>query len=194
MASGSRACIIPGRARTSLAQPWPLALTIDYVLTDNKPLPEAVPAPLEDKAILLAGIAFLIVLIFTVTRSVASFRRYLLQKLGQETVFDMRETLYAKVHALGLDYHGKKRTGDTITRVTSDVKEVRTMLVDSVVEVFSSVMILLGMLVVMLWLDWQLTLLAFVTVPFLFLAVKRYRQALVQRMRIVRTSVTSAAA
>ena len=172
---------------TSLAQPWPLALTIDYVLTDNKPLPEAVPAPLEDKATLLAGIAFLIVLIFTVNRSVASFRRYLLQKLGQETVFDMREALYAKVHALGLDYHGKKRTGDTITRVTSDVKEVRTMLVDSVVEVFSSVMILLGMLVVMLWLDWQLTLLALVTVPFLFLAVKRYRQALVQRMRIVRT-------
>ena len=30
---------------TSLAQPWPLALIIDYVLTDNKPLPEAVPAP-----------------------------------------------------------------------------------------------------------------------------------------------------
>ena len=146
------------------------------MLTDNKPLPEALPAPLADKALLLAGIAFLIVLIFTVTRSVASFRRYLLQKLGQETVFDMREALYAKVHALGLDYHGKKRTGDTITRVTSDVKEVRTMLVDSVVEVFSSVMILIGMLVVMLWLDWQLTLLALVTVPFLFLAVSRYRQ------------------
>jgi ABC-type multidrug transport system fused ATPase/permease subunit len=61
------------------------------------------------------------------------------------------------------------------------------MLVDSVVEVFSSVMILLGMLVVMLWLDWQLTLLALVTVPFLFLAVSRYRKALVQRMRVVRT-------
>ncbi|HEX2742365.1 MAG TPA: ABC transporter ATP-binding protein [Rubrobacter sp.] len=171
---------------TSLSQPWPLALTIDYVLTDNKPLPDVVPGPLADEALLLAGIAFLIVLIFTVTRTVASFRRYLLQRLGQETVFDMREALYSKVHALGLDYHGKRRTGDTITRVTSDVKEVRTMLVDSVVEVFSSVMILLGMLVVMLWLDWQLTLLALVTIPFLFLAVKRYRKALVERMRVVR--------
>jgi ABC-type multidrug transport system fused ATPase/permease subunit len=171
---------------TSLAQPWPLALIIDYVLTDNKPLPEELPAFLADEALLLAGIAFLIVFIFTVTRSVASFRRYLLQRLGQETVFDMREALYAKVHALGLDYHGSKRTGDTITRVTSDVKEVRTMLVDSVVEVVSSVTILLGMMVVMLWLDWQLTLLALVTVPFLFLAVSRYRRALVQRMRIVR--------
>jgi ABC-type multidrug transport system fused ATPase/permease subunit len=88
---------------------------------------------------------------------------------------------------LGLDYHGKKRTGDTITRVTSDVKEVRTLLVDSVVEVLSSFMILIGMLVVMLWLDWQLTLLALVTVPFLFLAVTRYRRALVERMRVVRT-------
>ncbi len=172
---------------TSLAQPWPLALTIDYVLTDNKPPPDYLPGFLQDKAVLLAAIAFLIVLIFTLTRTVASFRRFLLQKLGQETVFDMREALYAKVHALGLDYHGKKRTGDTITRVTSDVKEVRTLLVDSVVEVLSSFMILLGMLVVMLWLDWQLTLLALITVPFLFLAVTRYRRALVERMRVVRT-------
>ena len=172
---------------TSLAQPWPLALTIDYVLTDNKPPPAFLPGFMQDKAVLLAAIAFLIVLIFTLTRSVASFRRFLLQKLGQETVFDMREALYAKVHALGLDYHGKKRTGDTITRVTSDVKEVRTLLVDSVVEVLSSFMILIGMLVVMLWLDWQLTLLALVTVPFLFLAVTRYRRALVERMRVVRT-------
>jgi ATP-binding cassette subfamily B protein len=172
---------------TSLAQPWPLALTIDYVLTGNKPPPAFLPGFMQDKAVLLAAIAFLIVLIFTLTRSVASFRRFLLQKLGQETVFDMREALYAKVHSLGLDYHGKKRTGDTITRVTSDVKEVRTLLVDSVVEVLSSFMILLGMLVVMLWLDWQLTLLALVTVPFLFLAVARYRRSLVERMRVVRT-------
>jgi ATP-binding cassette subfamily B protein len=172
---------------TSLAQPWPLALTIDYVLTENKPPPAFLPIFMQDKAVLLAAIAFLIVLIFTLTRTVASFRRFLLQKLGQETVFDMREALYAKVHSLGLDYHGKKRTGDTITRVTSDVKEVRTLLVDSVVEVLSSFMILLGMLVVMLLLDWQLTLLALVTVPFLFLAVTRYRRALVERMRVVRT-------
>ena len=172
---------------TSLAQPWPLALTIDYVLTGNKQLPESLPGVFSDMAFLLAGIAFLIVLIFTATRSIAAFRRYLLSKLGQETVFDMRDALYAKVHALGLDYHGKKRTGDTITRVTSDVKEVRSLLVDSVVEVLSSVMILLGMLVVMIWLNWQLTLLALVTVPFLFLAVRRYRQSLIERMRVVRT-------
>ena len=172
---------------TSLAQPWPLALAIDYVLTDNKRLPDALPGFLSDEALLLAGIAFLIVLIFVATRSIAAFRRYLLSKLGQETVFDMRDALYAKVHALGLDYHGKKRTGDTITRVTSDVKEVRSLLVDSVVEVLSSVMILLGMLVVMVWLNWQLTLLALVTVPFLFLAVRRYREALIERMRVVRT-------
>ena len=171
---------------TSLAQPWPLALAIDYVFRGNE-LPAFVPDFLADDAVLLAGIAFLIVLIFTLTRSVAAFRRYLLQKLGQQTVFDMRRSLYSKVHDLGLDYHGGRRTGDTITRVTSDVKEVRTLLVDSVVEVFSSVLILLGMLVVMFWLNWQLTLLALITVPFLFLAVSRYRQALIERMRVVRT-------
>ncbi len=169
----------------SLAQPWPLALTIDYVLGDGD-LPAFLPDSLADPAILLACIALLTVLIFAATRSLAAFRRYLLQKLGQQTVFDMREALYGKVHALGLDFHGKRRTGDTITRVTSDVKEVRTLLVDSVVEVFSSVLILLGMMAIMFWLNWQLTLFALATIPFLFIAVARYRKALIERMQVVR--------
>jgi ATP-binding cassette, subfamily B, bacterial len=172
---------------TSLAQPWPLALALDYVLDDRKRLPDFWPETLRAEALLLAGIAFLLVSITTASRGLSSFRRYLLQKLGQETVFDMRETLYRKVHELGLDYHGKRRTGDTITRVTSDVKEVRSLIVDSIVEVGSSALILLGMLVVMMWMSWKLTLLALVSVPFLFLAVRLYRSALIERMRVVRT-------
>jgi ATP-binding cassette subfamily B protein len=99
----------------------------------------------------------------------------------------MRDAMYRKVHDLGLDYHGARRTGDTITRVTSDVKEVRSLLVDSIVEVGSSFLILIGMLFIMLWMSPSLTILALVTVPFLFLAVRRYRQALIERMRVVRT-------
>ena len=172
---------------TSLAQPWPLALALDYVLNDKKSLPNFWPSSLSGEALLLAGVAFFLVFITTASRGLTSFRRYLLQKLGQETVFDMREALYKRVHDLGLDYHGKKRTGDTITRVTSDVKEVRSLLVDSIVEVGSSFFVLLGMLVVMLWMSPKLTLLSLITVPFLFFAVKRYRSALIERMRVVRT-------
>jgi ABC-type multidrug transport system fused ATPase/permease subunit len=165
---------------TSLAQPWPLALILDYVVgTERLPIP-------VNELILLLGIAVLYVFISTASRGVAAMRRYLLQKLGQQTVFDMRDALYRKVHDLGLDYHGAKRTGDTITRVTSDVKEVRSLLVDSVVEVGSSFLVLIGMLVVMLWMSPSLTALALLTVPFLFLAVRRYRQALIERMRVVR--------
>jgi ATP-binding cassette, subfamily B, bacterial len=179
--------ILLAESGTSLAQPWPLALALDYVLNDNKQLPGFWPDSLSNEALLLAGIAFLLVFITMASRGLTSYRRYLLQKLGQETVFDMRKALYEKVHDLGLDYHGERRTGDTITRVTSDVKEVRTLLVDSIVEVGSSFFILLGMLVVMLWMSPQLTLLSLLTVPFLFLAVRRYRSALVERMRVVRT-------
>ena len=173
---------------TSLAQPWPLALALDYVLNDNKQqLPDFWPDALSGPAVLLAGIAFLLVAISTASRVFSAYRRYTLNRLGQETVFDMREALYKKVHALGLDYHGKRRTGDTITRVASDVKEVRSLLVDSIVEISSSFAVLIGMLVVMTVMSWQLTLLALLTVPFLFVAVRRYRSALIERMRTVRT-------
>ena len=171
----------------SLAQPWPLAITLDYVIRDGD-LPGLVPGFLEEQtSLLLAGTAFLLVFITAASRSIAAFRRYLLTKLGQETVFDMRDALYRKVHDLGLDYHGGRRTGDTITRVTSDVKEVRTLLVDSIVEIGSSVLILVGMLVIMLGISPQLTLLALLTVPGLFIAVRLYRRSLVERMRVVRT-------
>ena len=165
---------------TSLAQPWPLALILDYVLGT-----ETIPLPVGGQTLLI-GIAVLLVVISTASRAITAFRRYLLSKLGQETVFDMRDALYRKVHDLGLDYHGTRRTGDTITRVTSDVKEVRSLLVDSIVEVGSSFLILIGMLVVMLWMSPSLTALALITVPFLFLAVRRYRLALIERMRVVR--------
>jgi ATP-binding cassette subfamily B protein len=165
---------------TSLAQPWPLALILDYVLGTQR-----LPVPVNEQ-VLLAGIVVLLIFITTSSRGVTAARRYLLSKLGQETVFDMRDALYRRVHDLGLDYHGARRTGDTITRVTSDVKEVRTLLVDSIVEVGSSLLILVGMLIVMLWMSPSLTGLALIVVPFLFLAVKRYRQALVERMRVVR--------
>jgi len=169
---------------TSLAQPWPLALILDYVVAKEggRNLPDFYPSV----EVLLVGIVALLVVITAASRGVSAFRRYLLSRLGQETVFDMRDALYRKVHDLGLDYHGARRTGDTITRVTSDVKEMRSLLVDSVVEVGSSFMILIGMLVVMLWMSPSLTALALLTVPFLFLAVRRYRQALIERMRVVR--------
>jgi ATP-binding cassette, subfamily B, bacterial len=169
---------------TSLAQPWPLALILDYVI-GAEPGISTLPVSVGGQTLLI-GIVVLLVVISTASRAVTAFRRYLLSKLGQETVFDMRDALYRKVHDLGLDYHGARRTGDTITRVTSDVKEVRSLLVDSVVEVASSFLILIGMLAVMLWMSPSLTALALVTVPFLFLAVRRYRQALIERMRIVR--------
>src|ERR671915_1745398 len=82
---------------TSQAQPWPLALALDYALNENKELPGFWPASLSGEALLLAGIAFLLVFITTASRGLTSFRRYLLQKLGQETVFDMREALYRQV-------------------------------------------------------------------------------------------------
>ena len=171
---------------SSLAQPWPLALTLDYVIRSGDP-PAYLPGFARQTEVLLLLTAFLLISITVTSRGIAAFRRYFLTRLGQETVFDMRDALYRKVHDLGLDYHGGRRTGDTITRVTSDVKEVRTLLVDSIVEVASSLLVLVGMLAIMLWMSPTLTGLALLTVPGLFIAVRLYRRSLVERMRVVRT-------
>ena len=98
--------ILLAETGTSLGQPWPLALALDYVLNDEKRLPDFWPDSLSGEALLLAVIAFLLVFITTASRGLSAYRRYLLNKLGQETVFDMRAALYRRVHDIGLDYHG----------------------------------------------------------------------------------------
>ncbi len=62
---------------TSLAQPWPLALALDYVLNDRRELPGFWPDSLSGEALLLAGIAFLLVFITMASRGLTSYRRYL---------------------------------------------------------------------------------------------------------------------
>lgn len=171
---------------SSLAQPWPLAIALDSVIGSGDP-PAYLPDFAQQTQALLLLTALLLISITVASRGISAFRRYYLTRLGQETVFDMRDALYKKVHDLGLDYHGGRRTGDTITRVTSDVKEVRTLLIDSIVEVASSLLVLVGMLIVMLLMSPTLTGLALLTVPGLFIAVRLYRRSLVERMRVVRT-------
>src|ERR671920_759039 len=82
---------------TSLAQPWPLALILDYVI-GAEPGTATPPLPVSGQ-VLLVGIVVLLVVISSASRTVTAFRRYLLSKLGQETVFDMRDALYRKVHS-----------------------------------------------------------------------------------------------
>src|SRR5439155_40316 len=79
-----------------------------------------------------------------------------------------------------------QQTGELITRVTTDVDKVQDLLTDDVVEALTSALTLGGMLAVLFWMDWQLSLTVAALAPLLLLALARYRDRLKQAERQVR--------
>jgi ATP-binding cassette subfamily B protein len=80
-------------------------------------------------------------------------------EIAQETVFRMRYDLFAHLHKLPIPFFGKRQQGEIMSRVTNDIENVSSTLNSSAIQIFSSVLTLIGTLGVMLWLSPLLTLL-----------------------------------
>jgi subfamily B ATP-binding cassette protein MsbA len=164
-----------GVTLTDLLEPWPLKLVFDHLLK-AKPLPEWL-APIastfggDDKLSLLnfAAIALIVVALLSALSSYTE--KYLTSSVGQWVVHDLRRTLYSHIQRLSLSYHDEKSTGDLISRVTSDIDSIQTLVSSALLGTLINSLTLLGMLGVMLYLSWQFTLVALCVAPVLFLVV-----------------------
>src|SRR5438876_5978605 len=86
-------------------------------------------------------------------------------------VNDFRSELYAHLQRLSLAFHSRRQVGDLLYRLTSDTFAIQTLTMNGFFPVVSSIVMLVGMLVVMLRLDWLLTLMALAVVPVLCLSI-----------------------
>ncbi|MCP1135739.1 ABC transporter ATP-binding protein/permease [Paenibacillus polysaccharolyticus] len=93
-------------------------------------------------------------------------------EIAQETVFRMRYDLFAHLHKLPIPFFGKRQQGEIMSRVTNDIENVSSTLNSSAIQIFSSVLTLIGTLSVMLWLSPLLTLLTFIVVPLMALGMR----------------------
>src|SRR5439155_14716271 len=126
--------------------------------------------------LLLIELAGAIAVIAVLDAALKYAREYLLKSVGQKVAFRLRAALYAQIHRLSLTFHDQQRTGDLLTRVTKDVDKVQEFLADNVVDAAANVLKLAGMLGIMCWLDWQLSLIMLAFFPLLWLTVLRFRR------------------
>jgi len=89
-------------------------------------------------------------------------RGYLAAKASQGVAYDLRNALYAHIQNLSFSYHDRAQTGQLLTRATSDVELVRTFISTGLVQLFSALLMMIGSLVLLLMINWQLTL---ITLP-----------------------------
>lgn len=105
--------------------------------------------------------------------SVALFlQSYWMIGISQTTVFQLRANLFHQFHELPISYFDKKQHGELMSRVTNDIENVSSTLNSSVIQIFSSIITLIGTVVVMFILSPLLTVLTLTIVPVLFIGMK----------------------
>jgi ATP-binding cassette subfamily B multidrug efflux pump len=111
---------------------------------------------------------------------------YILQMTGQQIMLDMRRQIFGHLQRLELAYFDRNPVGRLITRVTTDVDAVNELFTSGVVTVFGDLFTLLGIMGVMLWLNWRLALVTFAVLPFFFLVTNWFRRGARQSFRETR--------
>lgn len=107
--------------------------------------------------------------------------------LGQRVMRDLRHALFARLQQLPVAYFDRNPVGRLVTRVTSDVEALNELFTSGVVSGVGDLITLLAIGVVMLWVDWQLALAAFLVIPLVLLASRLFQQAVRTSYRDIRT-------
>jgi ATP-binding cassette subfamily B protein len=109
-----------------------------------------------------------------------------LQLTGQRIMFDLRMAVYRHLQRLDLKYYDRNPVGRLMTRVTSDVDVLNDLFTSGVVTVFGDVFTIVGIMAVMLWMNWRLALVAFSVLPLIMLVTQWFRRNVRDSYRVVR--------
>ena len=164
--------IIAG-ASASLAQPYLIKVAIDQYIAAGR------LAELNHLAVL-----FLIVLVVGFASEYV--QTWTLQLTGQRVMFDLRTTIYGHLQRLDLRYYDLNPVGRLMTRVTSDVDALNDLFTAGVITIFGDIFTLLGIMAVMVWMNWQLALVAFAALPLIVIVTQWFRRNVRQSYRVVR--------
>src|SRR5438067_95212 len=180
---------VVGETAANLLQPWPLKIVLDDVLQSKRAhgtLFRHVESIVGTDKMAIIEFACVAVLAIALLDAVCSyFEKYLTTNVGQWVSYDLRRMLYAHIQRLSLAFHDQKRTGDLISRVTSDVDDIQSFITSSLLSTFINALTLVGMVAVMFWLNWQFTLIALSVAPVLFLIVFTFTRRIKNASRAV---------
>src|SRR6266498_5667004 len=114
---------------------------------------------------------------------------YLMLWTGQKVMFDLRSQIYRHLQRMDIAFFDRNPVGRLVTRVTTDVDALNDMFTSGVVSIVEDVFVLLGILGVMLCMNWKLALITFAVLPFIVVATKFFRDKVRDSYRRIRTAI-----
>lgn len=179
-----------GESVAGLLDPWPLKIVLDNVLRAKRGhgwLNGWILsiAGADKTAVLELAVGALAVI--ALLDALCSYKEsYLMASIGQWVMHDLRRMLYSHIHRLSLAYYEQKQTGDLISRITGDIDAIRSFITTALLGSLIDAITLIGMIVVMFYLDWRFTLIALSISPILFIIVYSYTRRIKKASRQVR--------
>jgi ATP-binding cassette subfamily B protein len=135
----------------------------------------------------LATIAALYLIALIASFLLEYLQTWTMQVIGQRIMFDLRMELVTHLHRLDLRFYDRNPVGRLMTRLTTDVDALNELFTSGVVSVFGDVFTLIGIMAVLVWMDWRLALAAFSVLPLIAAITHWFRVNARESYRTVRT-------
>src|SRR5436190_4160840 len=135
----------------------------------------------------LDSLAALYLAVLVVSFAAEYVQTWTMQLTGQRIMFDLRMAIYRHLQRLDLRYYDRHPVGRLMTRVTSDVDVLNDLFTAGVVTAVGDVFTLVGIMVMLLTMNWRLALVAFAVLPLIVIVTQWFRRHVRDSYRTVRT-------
>jgi ATP-binding cassette subfamily B multidrug efflux pump len=125
------------------------------------------------RGILWAAVAFIVTLLLSFTVQYVQIR--VMQRVGQQTMYDLRGEIFRHLQRLPMSFYDRSPVGRLVTRVTTDVDALNELFAAGIVTMLNDFVLLVGIAVFLLWMKWQLALMAFSVLPLILLVTGLFR-------------------
>ena len=159
-----------GIVATELLKPWPLKVILDHVILD-KQLPRLLQSfqqlfePGKYKLLVVSVSCIILVAIFAGFFSY--FQIFMTSSIGYKFVYALRRELFSHLQRLSLSFHNRARSGDLLTKIAVDTNTLKDVFTDSLLKITAHLLTVMGMFAIMFAVNWQISLIALATFPFL---------------------------
>ncbi|MBN2543712.1 ABC transporter ATP-binding protein [bacterium] len=139
------------------------------------------------RGVLIIGLVYLGILLLNFVLGFAHI--YITTYTGQKVMYDIRVKLFEHVEHLSLAFFDKNPIGRLVTRVTNDIEVLNEMFTAVLINIFKDVFILVGIVVIMLIMNWQLALVCFAILPLIVVVTIYFKIKVRDAFRTVRIKI-----
>jgi ATP-binding cassette subfamily B protein len=139
------------------------------------------------RGILVISAVYFFILLFDFLAQYAQIR--IMQRVGQQTMYDMRNGIFAHLQRLPMAYFDRNPVGRLVTRVTTDVDALNDLFAAGVVTMINDFFLLVVMAAVLFWKDWRLALDTLAVLPGILVVTFVFRHYVREANRKIRTAI-----